>query len=164
MVQPSIPFENRTENKMVEDHSKTGRYVRPILEWHLITGQFDFRTQIDIAKTGLFRYSNVHCSALFALFYEKASTPTYLQTFGIQTFDVQAWLPCSRDCLLVELQNSSLYQISDSVVGIFHLRNLVSQGLDCGLWKSSFAFGPKIVIDILDNLKPKNNDHGYSYK
>jgi hypothetical protein len=59
------------------NHLKTGQNG-PVIEWHSITGPFDFKTQIDHLNTGLVWYSDGHCISLnrsnalnfFHLFYD----------------------------------------------------------------------------------------------
>ncbi len=65
--------------------------------------------------------------------------------------------PCSGDCLLVELDDSSLDQISDPVVWILHFRDLIRQCLHSRFGQGSLATGCKIVVHILNDLKTKRN-------
>jgi len=64
-------------------------------------------------------------------------------------------LPGCRDGLLVELDDPSLDEVPDAMVGVLHLRDLVHQGLDGRFRQRGFSARCQIVIDILHNLGKK---------
>ena len=64
-------------------------------------------------------------------------------------------LPGCRDGLLVELDDPSLDEVPDAMVGVLHLRDLVHQGLDSRFRQRGFSARCQIVIDILHNLGKK---------